>query len=204
MSSGVSDSYIRLSIGLEHIDDILADITQALNVASGTAPRRRSKRRPATEATSPFRGEAGRGASSNIFIGDPSPMPPPNLPLKGEVISFRVPLILPVMWNCLGSVPAFVAAGAIDWMTRQSGDRVTPAARAPRHRRGWGPVTRAGPREIAHRRDPGGPATPTARGGPVFLPARETGSPPARAHCRLPARNERHLPSPLRAEWGLR
>jgi O-acetylhomoserine (thiol)-lyase len=36
-SSGVSDSYVRLSIGLEHIDDILADITQALDAASGTA-----------------------------------------------------------------------------------------------------------------------------------------------------------------------
>jgi O-acetylhomoserine (thiol)-lyase len=37
LSSGVSDSYVRLSIGLEHIDDILADITQALDAASGTA-----------------------------------------------------------------------------------------------------------------------------------------------------------------------
>jgi O-acetylhomoserine (thiol)-lyase len=37
LSSGVSDSYVRLSIGLEHIDDILADIGQALDVASGTA-----------------------------------------------------------------------------------------------------------------------------------------------------------------------
>ncbi|WP_303976831.1 O-acetylhomoserine aminocarboxypropyltransferase/cysteine synthase family protein [Dongia mobilis] len=37
LSSGVSDSYVRLSIGIEHIDDILADITQALDVATGTA-----------------------------------------------------------------------------------------------------------------------------------------------------------------------
>jgi O-acetylhomoserine (thiol)-lyase len=37
LSSGVSDSYVRLSIGLEHIDDILADITQALDAASNTA-----------------------------------------------------------------------------------------------------------------------------------------------------------------------
>jgi O-acetylhomoserine (thiol)-lyase len=37
LSSGVSDSHVRLSIGIEHIDDILADITQALDVATGTA-----------------------------------------------------------------------------------------------------------------------------------------------------------------------
>jgi O-acetylhomoserine (thiol)-lyase len=37
LSSGVSDSYVRLAIGLEHIDDILADISQALDAASGTA-----------------------------------------------------------------------------------------------------------------------------------------------------------------------
>jgi O-acetylhomoserine (thiol)-lyase len=29
-ASGVSDGYVRLSVGLEHIDDILADINQAL------------------------------------------------------------------------------------------------------------------------------------------------------------------------------
>jgi O-acetylhomoserine (thiol)-lyase len=33
-ASGVSDGYIRLSIGLEHIDDILADIDQALTRAA--------------------------------------------------------------------------------------------------------------------------------------------------------------------------
>jgi O-acetylhomoserine (thiol)-lyase len=37
IASGVSDSYIRLSVGIEHIDDILGDITQALDIASGTA-----------------------------------------------------------------------------------------------------------------------------------------------------------------------
>ena len=37
LASGVSDSYVRLSIGIEHIDDILADISQALDIASGTA-----------------------------------------------------------------------------------------------------------------------------------------------------------------------
>jgi O-acetylhomoserine (thiol)-lyase len=30
LASGVSDGYVRLSIGIEHIDDILADLTQAL------------------------------------------------------------------------------------------------------------------------------------------------------------------------------
>ncbi|WP_374385321.1 O-acetylhomoserine aminocarboxypropyltransferase/cysteine synthase family protein [Dongia sp.] len=37
LSSGVSDSYVRLSIGIEHIDDILADIGQALDAATGKA-----------------------------------------------------------------------------------------------------------------------------------------------------------------------
>jgi O-acetylhomoserine (thiol)-lyase len=30
MATGVTDGYIRLSVGIEHIDDILADLTQAL------------------------------------------------------------------------------------------------------------------------------------------------------------------------------
>jgi O-acetylhomoserine (thiol)-lyase len=29
--TGVSDGYVRLSIGIEHIDDILADLAQALD-----------------------------------------------------------------------------------------------------------------------------------------------------------------------------
>lgn len=33
-AAGVSEGYVRLSIGLEHIDDILADLTQALDAAS--------------------------------------------------------------------------------------------------------------------------------------------------------------------------
>lgn len=33
LSSGVTDGYVRLSIGIEHIDDILADLTQALEKA---------------------------------------------------------------------------------------------------------------------------------------------------------------------------
>ncbi len=34
-STGVSPGYVRLSIGIEHIDDIIADITQALDAAKG-------------------------------------------------------------------------------------------------------------------------------------------------------------------------
>ena len=33
-SAGVSDEMVRLSIGIEHIDDILADIEQALVAAA--------------------------------------------------------------------------------------------------------------------------------------------------------------------------
>ncbi|WP_020593324.1 O-acetylhomoserine aminocarboxypropyltransferase/cysteine synthase family protein [Kiloniella laminariae] len=33
-ATGISESYVRLSIGIEHIDDILADLTQALEAAS--------------------------------------------------------------------------------------------------------------------------------------------------------------------------
>jgi len=31
--SGVTDGYVRLSIGIEHIDDIIADLDQALSAA---------------------------------------------------------------------------------------------------------------------------------------------------------------------------
>jgi O-acetylhomoserine (thiol)-lyase len=34
-ATGVSAGYVRLSIGLEHIDDILADLAQALDAAKG-------------------------------------------------------------------------------------------------------------------------------------------------------------------------
>ena len=34
-STGVSPGYVRLSIGIEHIDDIIADIEQALDAAKG-------------------------------------------------------------------------------------------------------------------------------------------------------------------------
>ena len=32
--TGVTPSYVRLSVGIEHIDDILADLTQALDAAT--------------------------------------------------------------------------------------------------------------------------------------------------------------------------
>jgi len=34
-ATGVTPGYVRLSIGIEHIDDILADLTQALDAAGG-------------------------------------------------------------------------------------------------------------------------------------------------------------------------
>ncbi len=34
-ATGVSDGYVRLSVGIEHIDDILADLSQALDAAQG-------------------------------------------------------------------------------------------------------------------------------------------------------------------------
>jgi O-acetylhomoserine (thiol)-lyase len=37
LAAGVSDSYVRLSVGLEHIDDILADLSQALDAAGALA-----------------------------------------------------------------------------------------------------------------------------------------------------------------------
>ena len=33
-ATGVTDDYVRLSIGIEHIDDIIADIDQALKAAA--------------------------------------------------------------------------------------------------------------------------------------------------------------------------
>jgi O-acetylhomoserine (thiol)-lyase len=33
LATGVSDGYVRLSVGIEHIDDILADLSQALDAA---------------------------------------------------------------------------------------------------------------------------------------------------------------------------
>ena len=34
--TGVTEGYVRLSIGIEHIDDIIADLTQALDAAGST------------------------------------------------------------------------------------------------------------------------------------------------------------------------
>ena len=36
-AAGVTPGYVRLSVGIEHIDDILADLRQALNAATGAA-----------------------------------------------------------------------------------------------------------------------------------------------------------------------
>lgn len=38
-ATGVSPSYVRLSVGLEHIDDIIADLSQALDAARGASER---------------------------------------------------------------------------------------------------------------------------------------------------------------------
>src|SRR5215468_1722809 len=35
LATGVSDNYVRLSVGIEHIDDIVADLDQALGAATG-------------------------------------------------------------------------------------------------------------------------------------------------------------------------
>ncbi|HUH76076.1 MAG TPA: PLP-dependent transferase, partial [Devosia sp.] len=37
LSAGVTPGYVRLAIGIEHIDDILADLDQALNAATSGA-----------------------------------------------------------------------------------------------------------------------------------------------------------------------
>ena len=34
LATGVTENYVRLSIGIEHIDDILADLDQALKAAA--------------------------------------------------------------------------------------------------------------------------------------------------------------------------
>ena len=39
VSTGVTPDLIRLSVGLEHIDDLIADLTQALGAATAEAPR---------------------------------------------------------------------------------------------------------------------------------------------------------------------
>jgi O-acetylhomoserine (thiol)-lyase len=39
-ATGVTPGYVRLSVGIEHIEDILADLTQALDAASGAAVKK--------------------------------------------------------------------------------------------------------------------------------------------------------------------
>jgi len=38
-ASGVTPGYIRLSVGIEHIDDIIADLDQALAVTAQSMPK---------------------------------------------------------------------------------------------------------------------------------------------------------------------
>ena len=38
LATGVTPGYVRLSIGIEHIDDILADLSQALDAAGKQMP----------------------------------------------------------------------------------------------------------------------------------------------------------------------
>ena len=45
--AGISDGLIRVSIGLEHIDDILADLQRALNIITVAVPQRQSHSLPA-------------------------------------------------------------------------------------------------------------------------------------------------------------
>src|SRR5262245_50873729 len=42
LASGVTPGYVRLSVGLEHIDDIIADIEQALSIATVNTPATRA------------------------------------------------------------------------------------------------------------------------------------------------------------------
>ena len=39
-ATGVTPGYVRLSIGIEHIDDILDDLAQALDAAGGSVTRK--------------------------------------------------------------------------------------------------------------------------------------------------------------------
>jgi O-acetylhomoserine (thiol)-lyase len=39
MASGVTPGYVRLSVGIEHIDNIIADLRQALTAASQRVPQ---------------------------------------------------------------------------------------------------------------------------------------------------------------------
>ena len=39
LAAGVTPGYVRLSVGIEHIDDIIADISQALDTASAISSK---------------------------------------------------------------------------------------------------------------------------------------------------------------------
>ena len=39
LAAGVTPGYVRLSVGIEHYDDIIADISQALDAASAIKPQ---------------------------------------------------------------------------------------------------------------------------------------------------------------------
>ncbi|MBV8576023.1 MAG: PLP-dependent transferase [Acetobacteraceae bacterium] len=41
-ATGVSPGYVRLSVGIEHIDDIIADLSQALDAAGGRVPQQKA------------------------------------------------------------------------------------------------------------------------------------------------------------------
>ena len=41
-ATGVSPGYVRLSVGIEHIDDIIADLSQALDAAGRRAEQRQA------------------------------------------------------------------------------------------------------------------------------------------------------------------
>jgi O-acetylhomoserine (thiol)-lyase len=38
VASGVTPELVRISVGIEHIDDIIADLDQAISAATGTRP----------------------------------------------------------------------------------------------------------------------------------------------------------------------
>ena len=46
LASGVTPGYVRLSVGIEHIDDIIADLDQALAAATVRWPRLRRRPEP--------------------------------------------------------------------------------------------------------------------------------------------------------------
>ena len=43
LASGVTPGYVRLSVGIEHIDDIIADLAQALKAATMPSTAKKAK-----------------------------------------------------------------------------------------------------------------------------------------------------------------